>query len=121
MLVDTSAYLHSRWAPLRIRQMLQDDKSNLRFIVVLRDPVRMERMKRAGEPSAYVTRVTYVRYVRYVTYATYVTFVTTAFASTRSSARCGIGGRCRPRRRARPPARARRWGSAEGATPRRSK
>jgi len=40
LLVDTSTYLHSRWAPLRIHSVLQaDDNARLRFIVVLRDPV----------------------------------------------------------------------------------
>jgi len=39
LLVDTSAYLHSRWAPLRIHSVLRGERESLRFIVVLRDPV----------------------------------------------------------------------------------
>jgi len=39
LLVDTTSYLHSRWAPLRIHSVLQEERSSLRFLVVLRDPV----------------------------------------------------------------------------------
>ena len=38
-LVDTSTYLHARWAPERIASSLASRKDALRFVVVLSDPV----------------------------------------------------------------------------------
>ena len=37
--LDSSPYLHSRWAPLRIYSALRHEYKGLRFIVVLRDPI----------------------------------------------------------------------------------
>ena len=37
-LLDSSMYLHSRWAPLRIYDTLQQSREQLRFIIVLRNP-----------------------------------------------------------------------------------
>ena len=36
--VDTTAYLHSRWVPLRMHAALRQERTSLRFVVVLRNP-----------------------------------------------------------------------------------
>ena len=61
LFVDTSNYLHSRWAPLRVHSILRVDRARFRFIVVLRDPTeRAVRHWRSLQASAVRAPVRYV-------------------------------------------------------------